>query len=253
MGHVYSSQFFDYIDVGVKRSAEVLVETLQVELKAHSVADFGCGRGTWLSQWLTSGANEVLGVDGDYVDRAHLSIPADAFQAHDLTQPLDLGRTFSLAQSLEVAEHLPGEASSTFIDTLVHHSDCVLFSAAVPGQGGEFHINERPLEYWRALFRDRGYAAYDFIRPLLHENAVVEPWYRYNCIVYANAAGAERLSDAILRTRVDDDAPLADFSSSSWKLRKAIVRHLPRSVVTQIAKTRASVIAKRANRDIAAA
>ncbi|MCY6380004.1 methyltransferase domain-containing protein [Hoeflea prorocentri] len=248
MSHVYSSDFFDYIDAGVQTSAEALVGALYPMLATTSVVDFGCGRGLWLAQWSATGVEDIVGVDGDYVDRANLGIPEDKFRGLDLTMPIDLGRKFDLCQSLEVAEHLPGEASSTFIDTLVRHSDCVLFSAAVPGQGGEFHINERPMEFWRACFRERGYQPFDCIRPGLAGNPAVEPWYRYNTVLYANGAGAGRLPDDVLGTRVDEGVPLADFSSLPWKLRKAVVRHLPRPLVTEIAQRRAVLIANKARR-----
>jgi hypothetical protein len=69
-----------------------------------------------------------------------------------------------------------------------------MFSAAVPGQGGEHHINEQPLEYWRRKFAQRGYLACDVLRPLLRSNTQVEPWYRYNILIYASAAVAATLT-----------------------------------------------------------
>ena len=68
-------------------------------------------------------------------------IDADEFRAADLSQPIDLGRRFDVVQSLEVAEHLPSSRASEFIGTLTSHDPLVMFSAAVPGQGGEHHIN----------------------------------------------------------------------------------------------------------------
>ena len=53
---------------------------------------------------------------------------------------------------MEVAEHLPREKASVFIDTLTKHSGIVLFSAAVPGQGGTYHVNEQWPKYWNELF-----------------------------------------------------------------------------------------------------
>ncbi|MCR9140446.1 MAG: class I SAM-dependent methyltransferase [Alphaproteobacteria bacterium] len=246
MSHVYTNEFFDYIDGGVKRSAEALIGILQPELKPDSVIDFGCGRGLWLAEWTRNGVDDVIGVDGDYVARERLSISESRFEARDLTKRIDLARKFDLCMSLEVAEHLKPEASEAFIETLVRHSDCVLFSAAVPGQGGEFHINERPLEFWRALFRQHGYSAYDFVRPALKDKYEVEPWYRYNTILYANTAGRCRLSNPVLQTVLDDTRPITDNSSAIWKLRKVIVRRLPLKVTTRIAQTRAMLIARRA-------
>jgi|GEM_PF-6213618 len=59
-----------------------------------------------------------------------------------------------------------------------------LFSAAIPGQGGESHINEQPLTFWRSEFARHDYVALDVIRPKLVGQTDVAPWYRYNCILY---------------------------------------------------------------------
>jgi hypothetical protein len=65
------------------------------------------------------------------------------FVTHNLEATLPLRERFDLAMSLEVAEHLtPGRAES-FIQELCGVSDCVLFGAAIPGQGGTNHIHER--------------------------------------------------------------------------------------------------------------
>ena len=178
MKHIYSNEFFDYIDAGARRSAQRMIKVVQPWLKAQSVIDLGSGRGVWLGEWLGAGVNDVLAADGDYVDRDRLAVPLGSFHACDLTQPLDLGRRFDLAQSLEVGEHLPNSASKTLVNSLTRHSDRVLFSAAVPGQGGEFHINERPLSFWQGLFAAQGYSAFDCVRPPLKDADDVENWYR---------------------------------------------------------------------------
>jgi hypothetical protein len=79
-------------------------------------------------------------VDGDDVPRGALAIPAAAFWAIEISQPFDLGRRFDLLQCLEVAEHLPEMHSDTLIDNLCRHGDLIMFSAAIPGQGGDFHV-----------------------------------------------------------------------------------------------------------------
>ncbi|CAD0183192.1 hypothetical protein RUESEDTHA_00055 [Ruegeria sp. THAF57] len=243
MSHIYSNEFFDYIDRGARRSAVRLIETLQSHVKPDSVVDFGCGRGVWLSEWAAAGCQDVAGVDGDYVDRETLAIPKDCFFGKDLSQPVDLGRKFGLAQSLEVGEHLPHEASASLVQSLTTHSNLVLFSAAVPGQGGEFHINEQPLSFWQGLFAEQGYAAYDCLRPILFDDASIEPWYRYNSVLYANEAGAATLPAEVLATKVEPGA-LKEVGTFGWNLRKMIVRRLPQTTVTKIAQVRASVIAR---------
>jgi 2-polyprenyl-3-methyl-5-hydroxy-6-metoxy-1,4-benzoquinol methylase len=65
-----------------------------------------------------------------------------------LIQPLDLEKEFDLVVSLEVAEHLPASAADQFVNTLVKHGKKILFSAAIPGQGGQDHLNEQWPDYW---------------------------------------------------------------------------------------------------------
>src|SRR5580692_2807217 len=142
----YDDTFFAMADRTAAASAKGLIRALAEALPANSVLDVGCGRGVWLAQWLRHGATEVLGVDGPYIDAKMLHVPGSSFLARDISQPLSLGRTFDLVQSLEVAEHLAEANAETFIDTLTRHGSVILFSAAIPGQGGEHHINEQPWE-----------------------------------------------------------------------------------------------------------
>ena len=57
--------------------------------------------------------------------------------------------------SLEIAEHIPVNATDAFVDLLARHSRYgVLLSWATPGQGGHGHINcmnERRVRYWMSF------------------------------------------------------------------------------------------------------
>ncbi|MEM6939176.1 MAG: methyltransferase domain-containing protein [Pseudomonadota bacterium] len=246
MSHVYSDTFFDYINESARDSAAPVTSLVHQVLTPRSVLDLGSGRGVWLDEWRRRGVQMVLGVDGDYVDQTALAIAPDEFMAADLTQPLNVGRRFDLAQCLEVGEHLPQEASVTLVASLTAASDRVLFSAAVPGQGGEFHINEQPLAYWQALFEARGYRAYDFVRPQMRRNRAVAPWYRYNTVLYANDTGRVGLPDAVLARQVPVGEAVQDGGDALWRLRRGVVSHLPRGAVTRIAQWRAGILAWRA-------
>ena len=246
MAHIYSDTFFDYIDQGARRSAQHVLSLLGPWLKPTSVLDLGSGRGVWLDEWCKTGVTDILAVDGDYVNRDQLAVPHDRFIAKDLTAPVDTGRRFELAQSLEVGEHLPTSASETLVNSLTNASDRVLFSAAVIGQGGEFHINEQPLSFWQDLFKTRGYTAYDCIRPNISKIREIEPWYRYNAVLYINEAGQDGLPDAVKKHALADNGTLQNGGDAIWRLRRNVVSHLPRSTVTRIAQIRASIIAARA-------
>lgn len=242
--HVYSGGFYDYIDAGSRASARTVARLLLGEMQVGSLLDVGAGHGAWAAEWIAAGVPDVLALDGDYVARDRLAIPSDRFQPHDLSQPLDLGRRFDLAQSLEVAEHLPHDRAETFVDSLVRHGDVILFSAAVPHQGGEHHVNEQPLGYWREKFSARGYAVYDWLRPRIAADAAVMPWYRFNSLIYANEAGAARLSTGIKATKVPEGASVEVTGDLRWRTRRAVVRLIPPALVKPIAMAKAAVEAR---------
>jgi hypothetical protein len=134
---------------------------------------------------LANGVGEVIGIDGEYVDRSSLAIPAEDFLSRDLKLPIGLDRRFDLAVCLEVAEHLPESRAQGLVDDLVSLAPCVLFSAAVPGQGGTHHVNEQYLSYWKQLFVNRGYQSADYVRPLIAGNREVDWWYQQNIVLFA--------------------------------------------------------------------
>lgn len=242
--HVYSSEFYTYIDSGSRASARAVAALLLGQMTIQSLLDVGAGHGAWAAEWLAAGAKEVIAVDGHYVNLKQLAIPAKNFKSHDLSEPLELRRKFDLVQSLEVAEHLSAEHAEIFVDSLVRHGDVVLFSAAVPNQGGEHHVNEQPPEYWRALFAARGYEAFDWVRPQIAANREVKAWYRFNSFLYANKAGQKRLSKAILDAKVPEGEPLKMGGDLAWSLRRAAVRLVPDSFVKPIAQAKSIVEAR---------
>lgn len=166
-------------------SAMQIVPLLMKLFSPKSVVDIGCGLGSWLSVFQQQQVADILGVDQpQYINLEHLAIPPESFRAHDLTQPLQLSRKFDLAISLEVAEHLPESAADTLIHSLVGLSDVVVFSAAIPHQGGIHHVNEQWASYWVKRFAQHAYEAIDCIRPHIWNNNQVEMWYRQNVLVF---------------------------------------------------------------------
>ena len=242
--HQYSADFYQYIDEGSHASARVVSGLLLAELKIDSLLDVGGGHGAWAAEWLAAGVKDVIAVDGSYVSQGQLAIPASSFLAHDLSTPLDLNRKFDLVQSLEVAEHLPHESADVFVQNLTRHGDVILFSAAVPHQGGEHHVNEQPPEYWRQRFARDGYSAFDWLRPRLAGRSEVKAWYRFNSIIYAHAEGERRLSESIRSARVPDSQPLQIGGDFAWAMRRAAVRLIPTRLVKPIAMAKASVEAR---------
>lgn len=153
----------------------------------RSVVDVGCGTGTWLSVFKKLGVQKILGIDGDNVNLTQLHIDRNEFKAANLVQPLALDERFGLAVCLEVAEHLPAEAADTLVDSLCGLSDTILFSAALPKQGGQNHVNEQYPDYWREKFNARGYLFEDAFRSLIWQDERIDSWYRQNMFLVEKA------------------------------------------------------------------
>lgn len=234
--YAYDDTFFTMADRTAAIAADGLIRRFVEALPVGSVLDIGCGRGVWLAQWLRHGASEVTGVDGPYINAEALHIPRSSFIARDVTQPFSLGRKFNLVQSLETAEHLPEASAETFVDNLVGHGSRILFSAAIPGQGGEHHINEQPWEYWRAKFAARGYELYDFLRPRISNDTTIYFCYRFNSFLFADAAGAAALPASVKQSHVPPGVAIRDLLPGWLKLRMAATRHLPPAAIDLIAR-----------------
>ena len=123
-----------------------------------SVVDVGCGDGSWLFVLQEDyGKDDILGIDGPWIHEDQLNIPKECFLRAPLDESLPIDRKFDMAISLEVAEHLPEARAEGFVEDLTRLAPLVLFSAAVPGQGGTNHVNEQWQDYWIALFGARGF------------------------------------------------------------------------------------------------
>jgi SAM-dependent methyltransferase len=187
----YGDDFFDALVVGSQQSARQVVPLLIDWLAPQSVVDIGCGTGAWLSVFAELGVQDYVGLDGDYVARQRLLIEPDRFRATDLTTDWAMTppRQFDLAMSLEVAEHLPPASADRFVALLCQLSSVVLFSAAIPFQGGTGHVNEQWTGYWVEKFRQQGYEAVDCIRHRIWHNSQVAPWYCQNALLFVRSGG----------------------------------------------------------------
>jgi len=182
--YLYTEDYYKDIQEGSRRSAKEIVPLVLELIQPRSVIDVGCGVGTWLSVFKECGVRDIIGVDGGYIDKKMLQIPKERFLSFDLREPLRMDRQFDLVVSLEVAEHLPGECAERFVDNLVRLGPVILFSAAIPFQGGEQHINEQWPDYWVKYFQQKGYVVIDCIREKIWQNTNVEMWYAQNILMF---------------------------------------------------------------------
>ena len=209
----YTPEFMSAIASGSYRSALRILPIAFELVRPRSVIDLGCGPGAWLNACRELGVEDVVGVDGDYVQLTQLEIPVSLFVAVDLPSetPASLAprlpggpRRFDLAMSLEVAEHLPPAAGAGFVDLLCSLAPVVLFSAAIPFQGGTNHVHECFPSFWQSLFARHGYLAIDAVRARVWDDQNVEWWYRQNTLLFASPdalASNPKLAEARAKSR----------------------------------------------------
>ncbi|MDB2407826.1 class I SAM-dependent methyltransferase [Jannaschia sp.] len=209
----YDTAFYAAQSDGSFVAATHIVPLLQDLLAVGSVCDVGCGAGTWLKVWEDRGVTDILGLEGGHVEDAFRAAPARLVKvdlAKRATPLVDLtGRRFDLVTSLEVAEHLPYRRAASFVEDLCTLSDTVVFSAAIPGQGGKGHLNEQWQSWWAKHFNDQGYGAQDTIRPRIWGQNAIRYWYRQNLLVF--------------RKGVENDRALAAYNQvHPWAWKKKI-------------------------------
>ena len=228
----YDSQFYNtYLDES-RMSASVVLPIVQKLVDPRSVLDVGCGVAPWLAEWVSQGVTDVVGLDGDYVDRAMLQITPEKFVPTNLHGRFSLGRKFDLVQSLEVGEHLDEVYADLFVESLTSHGDVILFSAAIPGQGGTHHVNEQWPSYWIKKFAQAGFAPYDALRSLIWTDRRVAMWYRQNILIFSKERvfeGSETCPDLV-------HPEIWEYATSYDRHPADVVRNFPVAVKSLVRK-----------------
>lgn len=177
----------------VLRSARVIVPILHKLFRPSFVVDVGCGTGDWLSVWTEQGDVAIRGFDGPWVPPSGLMIDSSFFVTWNLNETPPPLPKCDLAMCLEVAEHLNSSAATGILDALCAAAPVIVWSAAVPGQGGYGHINERYQHEWVAEFAKRCFEPVDLIRPQVWLDERVSWWYQQNLLVFVHQDSGIRL------------------------------------------------------------
>jgi SAM-dependent methyltransferase len=211
----YTQNFYDSYAEESLGSARAIVPLITKLLEPQSVIDVGCGIGTWLKAFSEAGVARICGIDGAHVSARQLLIPKETFSAHDLSNPLAVHERFDLAMSVEVAEHLPPSSAKEFVHSLTNLAPVVLFSAAIPHQGGDHHVNEQWPEYWADLFRGYDFETYDFIRPLIWNDTRLAYYYAQNILLFVHKQKKAEIPRLAALTPAD--GPLARVHPRKWE------------------------------------
>lgn len=191
----YNEFFYKAQRSGSYNSAKTIVSLLSRIFKIDSVVDVGCGEGTWLKAFHESGADEILGFDANCLPSESLMVPRDRIRIIDFEGDLPVcSKKYDVAVCLECLEHLTEGAARKVARQFCLFSDLLLFSAAIPFQDGENHINCHNLCYWSDIFRSQGFTCFDILRPQLIQGGFkIEPWYLQNILIFAKNDPREKL------------------------------------------------------------
>ena len=121
---------------------------------------------------------------------------ADNLETFDILKLIKANddKKFDLVICLEVAEHINKKYASDFVHKLCNLGDLVLFSAAVPEQGGNGHVNEQRLSYWISHFKKSDFVIKDAIRADIWNDRKIPVWYRNNIVLFVKAgSGVDKL------------------------------------------------------------
>jgi len=173
----------DEISGCIRAATLVVPEILAVTGPIRSVVDVGGGSGAWLEAFRNRGVEKLRLIDVPQA-RALLRIEEEFFEPADLNAGLPEVRPFDLAVCLECVEHLREGSAIPIVNWLTSSADRVVFSAAIPGQGGIGHINLKNADYWTELFVRRGFVRRDVLRPRIIHNSSVPYWYRQNMFLF---------------------------------------------------------------------
>lgn len=134
-----------------------LYPALAVFLKINNIkgiVDFGCGMADYAKRLIDLG----FIVDAYDGNPNTPQLTNGIGKTLDLSNTFDLNRTYDCVLSLEVGEHIPKEYESVFINNLCRHSNkFIILSWAIPGQGGDGHVNCQTNDYIVSQLEKRGF------------------------------------------------------------------------------------------------
>ena len=183
--------------------AELIVPVLYEILRPGSVVHYGSGDGAFIRRFKRCGVPRVLGLDSS---EGAADLAGSEYEKADLAAPVRRDETFDLVLSLEVGEHIPRERVEVFLENITRLGDVIIFSSALPLQGGKNHMNEQWPSFWADEFSRLGFDVHDVVRPLFWRRREISVWFRQNMLL---AVRRERAGTADL-FRARSDLPVLD-------------------------------------------
>lgn len=191
--NTYNSEFYSDMEIASKTSAKEISALLMNRYNPESVVDVGCGTGAFALEFINLGISEVIGYEGDWMRDAATLLEKSRYVFCDITTEIEIKGKFDLCLCLEVGEHLEESSARTLVTNLTSLSKRIAFSAAIPNQGGNHHVNEQWPGYWAELFAERDFYLEWDPRILIWNNSNIASCYRQNLLIYSNVIGGQKV------------------------------------------------------------
>ena len=190
---MYSEAFHKAIESDELPQAIRVAEYIEKYIKPSVFYDFGCSTGLYLRE--VKKRLPVIESKGFEFSTAAVTaaLCPDVIET-DLTIPLTLEKKpNTLGICFEVLEHIDDSQWRNVLVNLTNTCDTLIFSAALPGQGGTGHINCRPRIDWIRRFYELGWVVdadatqhlLTFIKKGLHMG-----WFAANAMVLVPAVSS---------------------------------------------------------------
>jgi SAM-dependent methyltransferase len=216
---MYKNEMFSTRNASTSTAANKILEIIFDEyVEIYSVLDVGCGVGTFLRTAKSFGVKRIKGVDGPWVDKALLQIPEELFEKTDFESNFRIQENYDLIICLEVLEHVSHARSIQILEALTQNTNRILFSAAIPNQGGNQHINEQWQSHWAGYFAQKGFSPVDLIRPKIWNAPDIDFWYKQNVLMYIkNDPNETNFNSQVLLDVVHPEMYSRKFAPFSFK------------------------------------
>jgi hypothetical protein len=173
---IYKASFFGHRHK-LHWRAEYFCNAVMSVITPKSVVDVGCATGDLVAEFSRLGVHHSWGIEGSI--RAKPFAVTDDILWWDVREDWGARKPgavewFDLCLCLEVAEHIEPEYADQFVDNLSYLSDKLMITAAPPGQGGHYHVNCQPYQYWIDKFEAKGYEEKSYIAEMVKQQLF--PW-----------------------------------------------------------------------------
>ena len=191
----YSPSFYKNRTANTSEASNIILKNISKSLyNVNSVFDIGCGSGAWLETAVDIFKPDMLtGLEGEWLPQEIINKVIKkniAIKVGNLNSELFLSNVTEcdLIICLEVLEHLQENTVKFICNHIFNKARYILFSAALPFQGGNGHITEKPLSFYVELMNKNGYGCNNKLRELIWTNNKIPYWYRQNIVLFEKGA-----------------------------------------------------------------